>query len=190
MFQNIDITTNEQALITSIAKIPDPRVKGRSTFRLVDIIFISICAILCGAKHWNEIAEFGRQRMVWFQKYLPFLNDIPSHKTFCRVFSLIPAQDLLSCLLEWSGLRTPLQENDIIAIDGKTLRKSGNKNKGNLPLHLINAYVTNRGITLAAMNTPDKSNEIKGIPPLLKSLPIKDCIITIVLWGRKKVLLI
>jgi predicted transposase YbfD/YdcC len=186
MSENIDITFNEQVLIHAFSRLVDPRVKGRCAHRLINIIFITVCAILCGAKHWNEIAEFGRARIEWLKKILPSLQSIPSHQTFCRVFSLIPAEELLACLTEWSISTTPLMPNDIISVDGKTLRKSGNKSKNRNPLHLINAYVSNRGILIGAIKTPDKSNEIKGIPPLLKSLSISGCIVTIDAMGTQK----
>lgn len=186
MFQNTDIPFNGQAIIDSFSQLNDTRVKGRCLYRLIDIIFISVCAILCGAKHWNEIEEFGRQRLSWIKKFLPSLHDIPSHQTFCRIFSLIPAAELLACFIDWSVSNNTLAQYDMIAIDGKTLRSSGNKAASQKPLHLINAYVTNRGITIGAIKTPDKSNEIKGIPPLIKSLQIAGCIITIDAMGTQK----
>lgn len=117
---------------------------------------------------------------------MPTLQDIPSHQTICRVFSLIPAAELMACFIDWCVSNNSLAQYDIIAIDGKTLRKSGNQNANQKPLHLINAYVTNRGITIGAIKTPDKTNEIKGIPPLLKSLQIAGCIITIDAIGTQK----
>jgi predicted transposase YbfD/YdcC len=186
MYQNTEPSLDGQALINAFLPLRDPRTRGRCLHRLVDIIFIAICAILCGAKHWNEIEEFGRQRISWLGQYIKIENGIPSHQTFCRVFSLIPPEDMLACFIEWSVSKTKLNQNDIIAIDGKTLRKSGNESANQSPLHLINAYITNSGITIGSAKTPDKSNEIKGIPILLKSLPIANCIITIGAIGTQK----
>jgi predicted transposase YbfD/YdcC len=184
MESNIEI--NVEGLVNSFSSLPDARVKGRCNFRLVEVIFIAVCAVICGAKHWNEIEEFGKERITWLKKYLPSLEKIPSHQTFCRIFSLIPAEDLMRCFTNWCVSTHGIQQYDVIAIDGKTLRKSGNANKNQKPLHLINAYVTEHGITLGSIKTPDKTNEIKGIPPLLKSLHIAGCIITIDAMGTQK----
>lgn len=186
MCQDTEPSLNGQAVLNAFLPLCDPRIRGRCLHRLIDIIFITICAILCGAKHWNEIEEFGRQRITWLKQYIKLENGIPSHQTFCRVFSLIPPEELLACFIEWSISRTTLNPNDIIALDGKTLRKSGNVSANQKPLHLINAYVTHSGITIGAVKTPDKSNEIKGIPLLLKSLPIEGCVITIDAMGTQK----
>lgn len=186
MTESIAISNNEQALIKAFSSLKDPRVQGRCLHMLIDVLFIAICAIICGAKHWHEIAEFGRQRIDWLRQYIQLENGIPSHQTFCRIFALIPAEDLLICFSQWSQARTPLKPQDIIAIDGKTIKKSSHEAKGQKALHLINAYVTTQGVTIGAMKTPDKSNEIKGIPPLLKSLQIQGCIITIDAMGTQK----
>ena len=186
MTKNTDIHFNAQAIIDAFSPLKDLRVKGRCSYRLIDVIFIAVCAIFCGAKTWGEMEEFGLQRLEWIQKFLPWLSKIPSEQTFCRIFSLIPAEDLLSCFINWSVSNNEISPYDMIALDGKTIRKSGHKNANQKPLHLINAYVTNRGITIGAIKTPDKSNEIKGIPSLLKSLHIAGCIITIDAMGTQK----
>ncbi|MBX3710266.1 MAG: ISAs1 family transposase [Gammaproteobacteria bacterium] len=162
MCQNTEPSLDGQALTKAFLPLRDPRNRGRCLHRLIDIIFIAICAILCGAKHRNEIEEFGRQRIGWLKQYIKLENGIPSHQTFCRVFSLVPSEELLACFIEWSISRTTLKLNDIIAIDGKTLRKSGNASLDQKPLHLINAYATNSGITIGSVKTPDQSNEIKA----------------------------
>lgn len=175
-----------QSIIETFSPLKDPRARGKSSHRLIDIIVISICAIICGARHWNQIAEFGRQRESWLKQFIQLPNGIPSHQTFCRVLGLIAPEELMKCFMSWSCKTTPLSPNDIIAIDGKTVRGSGHKANNRGPLHLINAYVVDRNVTLGAVKTPDKSNEIKGIPLLLKSLAIKDCIITIDAMGTQK----
>jgi predicted transposase YbfD/YdcC len=184
--QNIAIIPNGQVLIDAFSKLDDPRVRGRCLHRLTDIIFITVCAIICGAQHWNEISEFGLQRIEWLKQFIKLEHGIPSHQTIGRVFALIPADDLLDCFMEWSVSTTQLKKHDLIAIDGKTLRKSSHEASGQKALHLINAFVTTQGITLGSIKTPDKSNEIKGIPPLLKALPIEGCTITIDAMGTQR----
>lgn len=175
-----------QVLIKCFSKLADPRQRGRCQHQLLDIIVVSICAILCGAKHWKEIAEFGRQRIDWLKKFIELENGIPSEQTFGRVFGLISPEELLACFIEWSTSIAILAPGSIIAIDGKTVRKSYHKRIEQKPLHLINAYVTDQRITIGSIKTPDKSNEIKGIPPLLKTLTIAGCVITIDAMGTQK----
>lgn len=186
MSQNRLARLNGQALIHIFSQLEDPRVPGRCSHKLIDIIVITVCAIACGIKHWNTIEEFAKQRKTWLKRFLELPNGIPSHQTFCRIFSLIPPEDFLNCFTNWVSTQYATAANDIIAIDGKTVRKSGNKNEEQKPLHLINAYSTNQGITLGSIKTPDKSNEIKGIPPLLKSLNIEGSVITMDAMGTQK----
>lgn len=185
MEQNTYTKINGQVLIDFFSQLDDPRVRGRCLHKLIDVIIITVCAIMCGAKHWNEIAEFGRHRLHWLKGFLELPNGIPSHQTFCRLFSLIPAEALLDCFIQWSAATTQIHANDIIAIDGKTVRNSHHDRIGKKPLHLINAYLTTQGITLGAIKTPDKSNEIKGIPPLLKALNIEGSVITMDAMGTQ-----
>jgi predicted transposase YbfD/YdcC len=182
----IEEAIDGQIIINCFSKLADPRKRGRCLHQLIDIIIITICGILCGAQHWKEIAEFGRQRIDWLKQFIELEHGIPSEQTFGRVFSLISPEELLACFIEWSTAITLLTPGSIIAIDGKTLRKSYHKRIEQKPLHLINAYVTGQRITIGAIKTPDKSNEIKGIPPLLKSLNITGCVITIDAMGTQK----
>jgi predicted transposase YbfD/YdcC len=186
MRNTIEEAIDGQLIINCFSKLTDPRKRGRCLHQLIDIIVITICGILCGAQHWKEIAEFGRQRIDWLKQFIELEHGIPSEQTFGRVFSLIPPEELLACFIEWSTAITALPPGTIIAIDGKTLRKSYHKRIEQKPLHLINAYVTGQRITIGAIKTPDKSNEIKGIPPLLKSLNIAGCVITIDAMGTQK----
>ena len=177
---------NGQVLLNHFSKLKDPRVRGRTLHKLIDIIVITICAIICGAEEWAQVAEFGMQRKEWLKQFLELPNGIPSHHTFGRVFTLIEPEQLLACFMEWAIEVTELRPGTIIAIDGKTVRKSFHKRIEQKPLHLINAYVGKERITIGAMKTPDKSNEIRGIPPLLKALNIQDCIITMDAMGTQK----
>jgi predicted transposase YbfD/YdcC len=186
MRNTIEEAIDGELIINCFSKLTDPRKRVRCLDQLIDIIVITICGILCGAEHWKEIAEFGRQRIDWLKQVIELEHGIPSEETFGRVFSLIPREELLACFIEWSTAITALPPGTIIAIDGKTLRKSYHKGIEQKPLHLINAYVTGQRITIGAIKTPDKSNEIQGIPPLLKSLNIAGCVITIDAMGTQK----
>lgn len=186
MHQDMLILTNEQPIINAFKNLKDPRVQGRCDHKLIDIIVITFCAIISGAKYWEQIEEFGRQREPWFRQFLDLDNGIPSYKTFNRVFSIIPADEFEYCFRIWSSSVREKRKQEVIAIDGKTLRNSSHNAIGQKALHLINAYATQNGLTLAVEKTPDKSNEIKGIPKLLKSINIEDCVVTIDAMGCQK----
>ena len=175
-----------QLLITCFSKLKDPRVLGRVDYPLIEIIIISICAIICGANHWKAIADFGKAKEDWLKTFLELENGIPSAQTFGRVFSLICPKKLLDCFKEWCKKTTGLPEESIIAIDGKTVRKSGCKSIGFKPLHLINAYAIEQKILLSSSKTPDKTNEIKAIPVILKDLPLEKNIVTMDAMGTQK----
>jgi predicted transposase YbfD/YdcC len=175
-----------QPIITCFSRLEDPRIVGRTKHKLIDVIVIAICAIICGAKHWNQIAAFGELRKEWLQTFLELPNDIPSKYTFGRVFSLIEPISFQECFIAWSKEVSRLTSGEIIAIDGKTLRKSFHKEAGKEALHIVNAFAVNNGITLGSIKVPDKSNEIKGIPKLLQMLKLTGCIVTIDAMGTQK----
>jgi predicted transposase YbfD/YdcC len=186
MDKDIKRTPVAQPIITCFSSLEDPRVMGRTKHKLVDIIVISICAIICGAKCWNQIAVFGELRKGWFETFLELPNGIPSKYTFGRVFALIEPSHLQECFIAWTKEVSKISSGEIVAIDGKTLRKSFHKDAGKEPLHIVNAFAVNNGITLGSMKVPDKSNEIKGIPKLLNMLKLTGCIVTIDAMGTQK----
>jgi predicted transposase YbfD/YdcC len=175
-----------QSLFRIFIELKDPRVKGRCLYPLINIIVITICALACGADSWEAIELFGRQRKNWLAKHIDLSNGIPSHQTLARVFSRIDPIQSQECFMKWSSEICQLLAEDIINIDGKTVCGSSHINGNKNALHLINAYATRQKITLGQVKTPDKSNEIKGIPLLLKALQIAGCIITMDAMGTQK----
>lgn len=119
MYKDTPSLSQGQLLIETFSALKDPRTRGKCAHQLIDIIVITICAIICGARHWNQIAEFGREREVWLKQFIKLPNGIPSHQTFCRVLGLVPPEELMKCFMAWSSATTPLSPNDIIAIDGR-----------------------------------------------------------------------
>lgn len=158
MKDNMSFQPNGQLLIECFLLLKDPRVRGRTEYPLIEIIIISICAILCGANHWTSIAEFGESRKEWLGTFLPLENGIPPAQTIGRVFRMICPEALLNFFKQWCKETTCLPDNSIIAIDGKTLRKSSCKRRGYKALHLVNAYAVEQKILLDAYKTSDKSN--------------------------------
>lgn len=166
-------------LATSFATLPDPRVDRTKDHLLLDIVLIAICAVVCGAEGWVEVAEFGQAKLAWFSRFLKLPNGIPSHDTFGRVFAALDAAAFERCFLEWVQAVNVLTAGQVIAIDGKTLRRSHDKRRGKAALHVVSAWASANGLVLGQVATDAKSNEITAIPELLRLLDLKGCIVTI-----------
>lgn len=175
-----------QPLFYCFVNLKDPRVKGRCLYPLINIVAITICGLICGADSWKGIELFAKKRKRWLESVLDLSSGIPSHYTLARVFSLIDPDDFQTCFMNWVTQVYQLLEDDIVNIDGKTLRGSSHKNGDKKAAHIINAYSARKKITLGEVKTPDKSNEIKGIPILLKQLNLAHAIITMDAMGTQK----
>jgi predicted transposase YbfD/YdcC len=172
-----------QSIIANFSKLEDPRVEGKCAYPLIEIIMIVLCSLICGARYWSQMEEFAHQRRKWLKKFLKLKHGIPSFKTISRVMSLIPADTFESCFRQWAESIRERKHQEVIAIDGKTLRKSSHDEAKQSATHLVNAFASQNGITVAVERTLDKSNEIKAIPKILNSLDISDCLITIDAMG-------
>lgn len=151
--------------------------------KLIDIITIALCAVICGADTWEDIEEFGNTKMEWFERFLELPHGIPGHDTFARVFASLDPKEFQQAFLKWvEAVRTVTKR--IVAIDGKTLRRSHEKNKS--PLHLVSAWALENKMVLGQIKTREKSNEITAIPELLRVLELEGCIVTIDAMGCQK----
>ena len=166
--------------------VPDPRVVERCDHLLIDILTITILAVICGADDWTDIEVFAEVRQDWLRKFLELPGGIPSHDTFRRVFGLLERNQFAAGLLQWTQALQDATRGKVVAIDGKTLRRSHRKRAGLAALHLVTAWCTENGLTLGQYATEDKSNEITAIPELLKLLNIKGCTVTIDAMGCQK----
>lgn len=175
-----------RGLETCFAELHDPRVQGRCDHLLIDMLSISLLAVMCGAEDWPDIAEFGNRRHKWLREFLQLPNGIPSHDTFRRVFGLLDRKQFATCLFQWTQALHEATGGKIIAIDGKTARRSFCKKSGLRALHLVTAWATESGLTLGQIACEDKSNEITAIPELLKLLNLKGCTVTIDAMGCQK----
>jgi predicted transposase YbfD/YdcC len=179
------------ALAEALAEVPDPRRQCRNLrHRLVDILVIGFCAVLCGCEDFVEIEEFGRSKEAFFRCFLELPEGIASHDTFRRVFQAVCPLALQQCLLHWLlAWRQSTQaagEDNVVAIDGKTLRRTFDRRSGLHALHLVSAWATANGISLGQVAVDAKSNEITAIPHLLDLLDLKDCVVTIDAAGCQK----
>lgn len=166
------------ALIEYFRPLPDPRRKDHNKLRheLLDIVVISILAVICGADSWIEIEVFGKEKESWLKTFLSLPNGIPSHDTFGRIFSLIDPSAFDRCFLGWVKTIRRRIPKEVVAIDGKSVRRSYQDELR--PLHLVNAFATENGIVIGQKKVDGKSNEITAIPELLKLLDIEGCIVT------------
>ncbi len=153
---------------------------------MIDILAIAILAALCGAEDWPDIQEFGKRRAAWLKGFLQLPAGIPSHDTFRRVFGLLDRKQFAACLFQWTQALHEATGGKVIAIDGKTARRSFNKKSGLKALHLVTAWASEAGLTLGQIACEEKSNEITAIPELLKLLNLKGCTVTIDAMGCQK----
>jgi len=165
------------------SKLEDPRLDRQKLHQLMDIIVIAICAVICGAENWVDIANFGKARNEWFKKFLELPNGIPSHDTFGRVFSLLNANAFEACFFDWVQAVNQVTSGHVIAIDGKELRHSYDTVLGQKAIHLVSAWANDNRLILAQRKVESKTNEITAIPELLDALELAGCIVTIDAMG-------
>lgn len=157
--------------------------RGNLKHELVDILFLVISAAVCGLNEWVEIEEFGKGQLSWLRNFFPFKNGIPSHDTLGRVFSKLNTDAFSQCFTQWVDELSERTSGELIAIDGKRLRGSYDKQNQQSALHIVTAYATAQRLCLQQVATDQKSNEITAIPKLLEMLSIEGCTISIDAMG-------
>ncbi len=173
-------------LLRFFDELEDPRMERTKMHALSDILVITICAVICGADEWTEIELFGQSKHPWLKTFLALPNGIPSHDTFGRVFSRLDPMQLEQCFQRWMGAMAECSGGQLIAIDGKTIRRSFQKADKRAAIHLVSAWSETNSLVLGQVATDQKSNEITAIPRLLKMLDITDSVITIDAMGCQK----
>jgi len=168
------------------ADLEDPRIERAKQHKLLDIVVVAICGVICGADGWVGIQEFGESKEEWFSTFLELPNGIPSHDTFGRVFARLDPDQFHTCFVNWISAVSELTEGQVIAIDGKTLRRSHDKTLGKGAIVMVSAWATANRLVLGQVKVDDKSNEIKAVPELLRVLDISGCIITTDAMGCQK----
>lgn len=162
--------------------LPDPR-RLRVRYPLINVVMIALCAVICGADDFVAIAEFGRQRKKWFAKFLDLSAGIPSHDRFNAIFAAIKPAEFEKCLLSWITDLQEITAGQVIAIDGKTLRRSYDTASSKAAIHMVSAWATANCISLGQVVVDAKSNEITAIPQLLEILDVSGCLVTIDAMG-------
>lgn len=164
-------------------KIRDPRIGNAKRHKLLDIIVISICAVICGADGWSDIELFGKNKVGWLKKFLDLPNGIPSHDTFGRVFAQIDPEEFQRSFMEWVQAIQEMTEGQVIAIDGKQLR--GSHAEGKEAIYMVSAWATANQLVLGQTKVEEKSNEITAIPKLLELLDISGCLVALDAMGTQ-----
>lgn len=168
------------------SSLEDPRLERNKEHAMIDILSIAICAVICGADDFMAIERFGKSKQAWLGSFLKLPNGIPSHDTFNRVFSLISPKKFQACFTNWVQAIVPAVEADIVAIDGKTLRRSYDRQSNKAAIHMVSAWAAKNRVVLGQVKTQEKSNEITAIPELLQALEITGCMVTIDAMGCQK----
>src|ERR671916_521529 len=172
-----------ERLVGHFGAVVDPRCRGKIEHRLTNILVIAVCAVIACAESWNDIALYGRSKLAWLGTFLALPNGIPSHDTFRRVFILIDPEAFEAGFTAWAGSLAAGFEHEVVAIDGKTLRRSFDRKHGHAPLHLVSAWASEQDLVLGQRCGDDKSNEITAIPELLDRLALGNIIVTVDAMG-------
>lgn len=168
------------------ANLADPRVDRTKLHQLSDILVIAICAVICGADNWEEVELFGQAKEGWFKTFLELPNGIPSHDTFWRVFARLDPQQFQQSFVGWISSVSAVTKGQVVAIDGKTLRRSHDRTLGRGAIDMVSAWAAENRLVLGQVKVDEKSSEISAIPELLQVLEISGCIVTIDALGCQK----
>ncbi len=172
------------SLILLLHEVEDPRLERCKKHSLPDILFLSLCAVICGCESFNDIEDFGHAKHEWLKQHIKLANGIPSHDTINRVFQILDPRTFQDCLIRWTeGVRKRVA-GEAVAFDGKAQRRARNKNE-NLQ-YIVNAWAGENRLLLGQYKVGEKSNEITAIPELLRILELSGCVITTDAMGCQK----
>ncbi len=174
------------SLTEHFGSLVDPRIDRTKRHNLMDIITIALCGVIAGADSWVDVEAFGKRKVEWLRKMLDLPNGIPSHDTFGRVFAKLDAQQFERCFTEWVLAVREVLQGDVVAIDGKRVRRSHDRYIGKDAIHMVGAWASASGVALGQTRVDGRSNEITAIPRLLEMLQVEGCIVTIDAMGCQK----
>ena len=177
---------NDCSPLFHFSNLGDPRVDRTKLHHLKDIVFLTIMAVLSGADGWVGIEEFGKEKEDWLRRYLELPAGVPSHDTIGVVMARICPQEFECCFLSWIKALSNLSDHEIVAIDGKQLRKSYDKSSSKAAIHMVSAWANENQLILGQVKVDDKSNEITAIPRLIEVLSLEGTVVTIDAMGCQK----
>ncbi len=167
------------SIVDCFADIEDPRCAYLCLHKLIDIIVIAVCAVICGADDYVEIADFGYAKQGWLKRLLELPCGIPSHDTFARVFAVLDPEKFEQHFLEWVRRVARVTRGQVVAVDGKALRRSRDSVAGHEAIYMVSAWASENRLALGQVSVDDKSSEITAIPELLQLLDLAGCIVTV-----------
>ena len=168
----------QSAITAYFSVLEDPRRYNRR-HKLLDIVVIAICAAICGAEGWEDIELFGETKEEWLRGFLELPHGPPSDDTYRRVFAALDAEEFQICFMDWIEAVEELTQGQVIAVDGKTLRRSHDRSQGKKALQMVSAWASANGLVLGQRKVDGESNEITAVPELLDVLEIAGCIVTL-----------
>jgi predicted transposase YbfD/YdcC len=166
------------------AELQDPRQPINQAHLFIDILVISICAIVCGADDWEAVADYAEAKQEWLATFLLLPGGVPAHDTFWRIFRHLDAEQFERCFLQWVASMVELKAGQVIALDGKQLRRSHDRRSHDqgerrAPIHMLSAWATENQLVLGQLRVDEKTNEITALPELLSALDVSGCIVTV-----------
>ena len=174
----MEATNAPRGVLRYFSTLEDPRTNQGKRHTLADMIVIALCAVICGADGWVEVERFGLCKLQWFRTFLDLPHGIPSHDTFGRVFARLDPDQFERCFLHWIHSLTQKTQGRLVAIDGKTLRRSFDRASKKAAIHMVSAWCQSNQLVLGQLATDAKSNEITTIPKLLDLLDLEGAIVT------------
>ena len=172
-------------LADRFSALDDPRESGKVIYPLTDIVVIAVCAAIAGAESYEDIVLYGKSKTSWLSEFLDLDKGIPSHDTFRRVFGLIDAEAFEACFTSWAKSQAEDPDGEVVAIDGKTIRRTFDHGREQSPLHVVSAWASEQSLVLTQEVTSEKSNEITAIPEVLDALQLEGALVTIDAMGRE-----
>lgn len=159
-------------------KVTDPRVNRGTNYPLIEMVFVALCGAICDCNSWVDVAKFGKCKLAWFRKFLPFENGIASHDTFTEMFARLDTIEFYAALESWARDLAHSLTGETVAFDGKTLRGSFDKAAGKSALHSVSAWVCGLKMCIGLKSVEDKSNEIPAVQQLIDMLDLAGAVVT------------
>jgi predicted transposase YbfD/YdcC len=171
--------------LSHFAALKDPRQQAKVDYPLAEILLLCLLAVLAGAETITDIALFGERKLALLRRFRPFAKGTPAHDHLGDILAVLDHEQFQRCFIAWVAALTGTPEG-VIAIDGKTARRSGHKRKGQAPIHMVSAFAAGQRLVLGQVKVAEKSNEITAIPKLLEMLAIEGAIVTIDAMGCQR----